>query len=237
MQENNTNTTTASAPSAQNAKGGFASFFIHRPVLTIMASLALIIVGLMSYSSMGVGMYPNVEVPYVLVQTTLAGASPEEMETSVSKVIEESVNQIEGIDELKSQSMEGTSLVVIKFDLEKDGDVAAQEVRDKVDLVKNDLPDGTDAPVILKLDMDAMPVLNVVVSGDRDIIDLTEVAKKQVKENIENIRGVGSVNIVGGREREIHIIVNPFKLYSLGLPISKVKEAIQKQNVEMPAAA
>lgn len=119
MQENNTNTTTASAPSAQNAKGGFASFFIHRPVLTIMASLALIIVGLMSYSSMGVGMYPNVEVPYVLVQTTLAGASPEEMETSVSKVIEESVNQIEGIDELKSQSMEGTSLVVIKFDLEK----------------------------------------------------------------------------------------------------------------------
>ena len=150
MQENNTNTTTASAPSAQNAKGGFASFFIHRPVLTIMASLALIIVGLMSYSSMGVGMYPNVEVPYVLVQTTLAGASPEEMETSVSKVIEESVNQIEGIDELKSQSMEGTSLVVIKFDLEKDGDVAAQEVRDKVDLVKNDLPDGTDAPVILK---------------------------------------------------------------------------------------
>lgn len=234
MQENNTNTTTASAPSAQNAKGGFASFFIHRPVLTIMASLALIIVGLMSYSSMGVGMYPNVEVPYVLVQTTLAGASPEEMETSVSKVIEESVNQIEGIDELKSQSMEGTSLVVIKFDLEKDGDVAAQEVRDKVDLIKNDLPDGTDAPVILKLDMDAMPVLNVVVSGDRDIIDLTEVAKKQVKENIENIRGVGSVNIVGGREREIHIIVNPFKLYSLGLPISKVKEAIQKQNVEMP---
>lgn len=216
------------------AKGGFASVFIKRPVLTIMCSLALVIVGLMAYSNMGVGLYPNVEVPYVLVQTTLAGASSEEMETSVSKIIEESVNQIEGIDELRSQSMEGTSLVVIKFDLEKDRDVAAQEVRDKVDLITNDLPDGTDPPVIMKLDADSMPVLNVVVSGDRDIIELTEIAKKKVKENIENIRGVGSVSIVGGREREIHIIVNPFKLYSLGLPINKVKTALQDQNVETP---
>lgn len=215
-------------------KGGFTAIFIKRPVLTIMCSLALVIVGLMAYRSMGVGMYPNVEVPYVLVQTTLAGASPEEMETSVSKIIEESVNQIEGIDELKSQSMEGTSLVVIKFDLEKNRDVAAQEVRDKVDLITKDLPDGTDPPVIMKLDADSMPVLNVVVSGDRDIIELTEIAKKKVKENIENIRGVGSVSIVGGREREIHVIVNPFKLYSLGLPISKVKTALQEQNVEMP---
>ena len=215
-------------------KGGFSSVFIKRPVLTIMCSVALVILGLMAYSGMGVSLYPNVDVPYVLVQTTLAGASSEEMETSVSKIIEESVNQIEGIDELKSQSTEGVSLVVIKFDMDKDRDVAAQEVRDKVDLVTNDLPDGTDPPVIMKLDADAISVLNVVVSGDRDIIDLTEIAKKQVKENIENIRGVGSVNIVGGREREVHIIVNPFKLYSLGLSINAVKEALQNQNVEMP---
>ena len=199
-----------------------------------MCSLALVILGLMAYNSMGVGLYPNMDVPYVLVQTTLSGASSEEMETSVSKVIEESVNQIEGIDELNSQSTEGISLVVIKFDMDKDQDVAAQEVRDKVDLITNDLPDGTDAPVIMKLDADAISILNVVVSGDRDIIELTEIAKKKVKENIENTRGVGSVSIVGGREREIHVIVNPFKLYSLGLPITAVKSALQDQNVETP---
>ena len=215
-------------------KKGFSSFFIRRPVLTIMSSLALVILGLMAYNSMGVGLYPNMDVPYVLVQTTLSGASSEEMETSVSKVIEESVNQIEGIDELNSQSTEGISLVVIKFDMDKDQDVAAQEVRDKVDLITNDLPDGTDAPVIMKLDADAISILNVVVSGDRDIIELTEIAKKKVKENIENTRGVGSVSIVGGREREIHVIVNPFKLYSLGLPITAVKSALQDQNVETP---
>ncbi len=215
-------------------KGGFTSIFIKRPVLTIMCSLALVILGLMAYSGMGVGLYPNMDVPYVLVQTTLSGASSEEMETSVSKIIEESVNQIEGIDELSSTSTEGVSLVMIKFDMDKDRDVAAQEVRDKVDLVTNDLPDGTDAPVIMKLDADAISVLNVVVSGDRDIIDLTEIAKKKVKENIENTRGVGSVTIVGGREREVHVIVNPFKLYSLGLPITAVKSALQDQNVETP---
>ena len=215
-------------------KGGFSSVFIRRPVLTIMCSLSIVILGLMAYSGMGVGLFPNMEVPYVLVQTTLPGASAEEIETSVTKIIEESVNQIEGIDELTSTSSEGTSLVVVKFDMDKDRDVAAQEVRDKVDLVTNELPDGTDAPIIMKLDADAISVLNIVVSGDRDIIELTEIAKKQVKENIENTRGVGSVSIVGGREREVHVIVNPFKLYSLGLSINAVKNALIDQNVEVP---
>lgn len=218
----------------KNRHGGLSALFIRRPVMTVMVFVALVVIGAMSYANMGVGMFPNIEVPYVMVQTTLAGASPEEMETSVTKIIEESVNQIEGIEEINSYSMDSVSIVSIKFLMEKDKDVAAQEVRDKVDLIKNDLPDGTDAPVIMKLNVDAIPVLNVIVSGDRDIIDLTEIARKQVKENIENIRGVGAVNILGGRQREIHIIVNPLKLYSLDLPISKVSQALQEQNVEMP---
>lgn len=213
---------------------GFTAVFIRRPVTTIMMCLSVVVIGLMAYSSMGVGMFPNVDIPYVLVQTTLAGASPEEIETSVTKIIEESVNQVEGIDEIKSQSMESASLVSIKFKMDKDGDVAAQEVRDKVELIKNELPQGTEAPVVQKIDVDAMAVINVVVSGDRDIIELTEIAKKKIKENIENIRGVGAVNIVGGREREIHITVNPLKLFSLNLPISDVASALADQNVEIP---
>ncbi|WP_428045195.1 efflux RND transporter permease subunit [Candidatus Avelusimicrobium fimicolum] len=235
MAENNNNLQASNALEKEKIKkGGFTAVFIRRPVATIMMCLAIVVIGLMSYSSMGVGMFPNVDVPYVLVQTTLAGASPEEIETSVTKIIEESVNQVEGIDEIKSQSMEGASLVSIKFLMDKDGDVAAQEVRDKVELIKNELPDGTEAPVVQKLDMDSIAVLNVVVSGDRDIVELTEIAKKKVKENIENIRGVGAVNIVGGREREIHITVNPLKLFSLNLPISDVAAALADQNVEIP---
>lgn len=235
MAENNNNLQASNALEKEKMKkGGFTAVFIRRPVATIMMCLAIVVIGLMSYSSMGVGMFPNVDVPYVLVQTTLAGASPEEIETSVTKILEESVNQVEGIDEIKSQSMEGASLVSIKFLMDKDGDVAAQEVRDKVELIKNELPDGTEAPVVQKLDMDSIAVLNVVVSGDRDIVELTEIAKKKVKENIENIRGVGAVNIVGGREREIHITVNPLKLFSLNLPISDVAAALADQNVEIP---
>ena len=235
MAENNNNLQASNALEKEKMKkGGFTAVFIRRPVATIMMCLAIVVIGLMSYSSMGVGMFPNMDVPYVLVQTTLAGASPEEIETSVTKIIEESVNQVEGIDEIKSQSMEGASLVSIKFLMDKDGDVAAQEVRDKVELIKNELPDGTEAPVVQKLDMDSIAVLNVVVSGDRDIVELTEIAKKKVKENIENIRGVGAVNIVGGREREIHITVNPLKLFSLNLPISDVAAALADQNVEIP---
>ncbi|MBR4683044.1 MAG: efflux RND transporter permease subunit [Elusimicrobiaceae bacterium] len=213
---------------------GFTAIFIRRPVTTIMMCLSVVVIGLMAYSSMGVGMFPNIDIPYVLVQTTLPGASPEEIETSVTKIIEESVNQVEGIDEIKSQSMESASLVSIKFKMDKDGAVAAQEVRDKVELVKNELPQGTEVPVVQKINVDAMAVINVIVSGDRDIIELTEIAKKKIKENIENIRGVGAVNIVGGREREIHITVNPLKLFSLNLPISDVAAALADQNVEIP---
>ncbi len=235
MEENNTNLSQSKQLEKEKMKrGGFTAVFIRRPVATIMLCLAIVVLGLMSYSSMGVGMFPNIDVPYVLVQTTLAGASPEEVETSITKVIEESVNQVEGIDEIKSQSMEGASLVSIKFVMDKDGDVAAQEVRDKVELIKNDLPDGTEAPVVQKIDMDSIAVLNVIVSGDRDIVELTEIAKKKVKENIENIRGVGAVTIVGGREREIHITVNPLKLFSLNLPIGDVSSALADQNVEIP---
>ncbi len=213
---------------------GFSSIFINRPVTTIMLSLVMVVLGFVGYQSMGVDSYPNVEFPYVLVQTTLPGASPEEIETSVTKLIEESVNAIEGIDELNSYSFEGASIVAIQFVLEKNGDVAAQEVRDKVNLITKDLPDGIDPPVISKLNFDALPVLTISVSGNRNIIDLTELARKQIKENIENVAGVGSVSILGGRQREVHVTVNPFKLTALNIPIGTVKSALADQNIEIP---
>ncbi len=230
MDQNNQQT----PPANEQHKTGISDLFIRRPVTTVMLALSIIVMGLIGYQSMGVDLYPNVEFPFATVQTTLAGASAEEMETSVTKLAEEAVNVISGIEELHSITQEGVSFVIVQFELEKNADVAAQEVRDKIDKIVRDLPDGTDPPVVSKLDAGAIPVINIVVSGDMDIINLTELAKKRIKENIENVNGIGSVSIIGGREREIHVIVNPLKLASLGITVDAVKAAIAQQNVEVP---
>ena len=199
-----------------------------------MMIMALVVLGLFSYFRLGVDLMPNVEFPYVVVQTTLRGAGPEEIESSVTKPLEEAVNAISGIEDLQSTSYEGQSVVVIKFKLEKDGDVAAQEVRDKINAVLAQLPQGTDQPVVSKFDIGAVAVVNIVVSGNKDLVELTEFAKKKIKENIETVSGVGSVTIVGGREREIHIVVNPLKMASLNISTKQIKDAITQQNIEIP---
>ena len=207
---------------------------VHRPILTTMMIMALVVLGTFSYFRLGVDLFPNVEFPFVIIQTTLRGAGPEEMESSVTKPIEEAVNTISGIEDLSSTSYEGLSMIMIKFVLEKDGDIAAQDVRDKVNAVQRQLPQGTDPPVIGKFDVGAIPVVNVVVSGEKDLIELTRFAKKKIKENIETVDGVGSVDLVGGREREIHIVLNPLKMASLGISTKQVKDAIVQQNIEIP---
>jgi len=207
---------------------------IHKPIFTTMMILTIVVLGAFAYLRLGIDLMPNVEFPYVIIQTSLRGAGPEEMESSVTKPIEESVNTISGIEDVTSTSYEGLSVVMVKFKLEKNGDVAAQEVRDKVNSVLSQLPQGTNPPVIGKFDIGASAVLNVVVSGNRDLIDLTQIAKKKIKENIETVSGVGAIDIVGGREREIHLVVNPLKLSAMNLSIRAVKDAITQQNIEIP---
>jgi HAE1 family hydrophobic/amphiphilic exporter-1 len=207
---------------------------ISKPIFTTMMILTIVVLGAFAYLRLGIDLMPNVEFPYVMIQTTLRGAGPEEMESSVTKPIEEAVNTISGIEDINSTSYEGLSMVMIKFALEKNGDVAAQEVRDKVNSVLAQLPQGTNPPVIGKFDIGASAVMNVVVYGDRDLIDLTHIARKKIKENIETVAGVGAIDIVGGREREVHVVVNPLKLSALNLSIRAVKDAISQQNIEIP---
>ena len=199
-----------------------------------MMILTIVVLGAFAYLRLGIDLMPNVEFPFVMIQTSLRGAGPEEMESSVTKPIEEAVNTISGIEDVNSTSYEGLSIVMIKFALEKNGDVAAQEVRDKVNSVLSQLPQGTNPPVIGKFDIGASAVLNVVVYGNMDLIDLTLLAKKKIKENIETVSGVGAIDIVGGREREIHLVVNPLKLSAMNLSIKQVKDAITQQNIEIP---
>jgi HAE1 family hydrophobic/amphiphilic exporter-1 len=207
---------------------------IRRPVATTMFISFLVVLGWFSYRRMAVDLFPNVDFAIVSVTTTLSGASVEEMESSVTKPVEEAINTIEGIDELQSTTSEGLSTVIVFFNLSRDGDAGAQDVRDKVSSILSQLPEGTDAPIVSKFDVESTPILSIVVSGNRDLREITEIAKKQIKEDIETQRGVGSVSLIGGLERAINIVLDTDKLAAYGLSIDRVKAAVRAQNVEIP---
>ncbi len=209
---------------------------IRRPVFTTMLMLGPVVLGLASLGRLGVELFPNVDVPVVVVTTTLRGASVEEMETAVTKPIEEAVNTVAGIDELRSTTREGISIVVIGFKIERDGNIAAQDVRDRISTLLPRLPVGTDPPVVEKFDINAAPIVTIAVAGGpgRDLREVTEIAKKRIKEDLETINGVGSVVIVGGLNRAINIYLRPADLRALQLSAEDVRRALLAQNVELP---
>ncbi len=208
---------------------------IRRPVFTAMLVIAPIVLGVASYARLGVELFPNVDVPVVVVTATLRGASVEEMEASVTKPLEEAVNTVSGIDEMRSTTREGFSQVVVGFKLEKNGDVAAQEIRDKMGLVMTQLPPGTDTPKVEKFNLDAAPVLTLVVSGKAELREITEIARTRLKEDIEaNCYGVGAVVLVGGHQRAVNVTVDPAKLDARKLTVFDVRTALAEQNQEQP---
>src|SRR3954470_7951331 len=209
---------------------------IRRPVFTCMLMLAPVVLGLASYTRLGVELFPNVDVPVVVVTTTLKGASVEEMESAVTKPVEEAVNTVSGIDELRSTTREGVSSVVIGFKLEKNGDIAAQDVRDKVSTLLPRLPVGTDPPVGEELNLDAAAVVTLALSGGpgRKLKEVTEIAKKLIKEDLEAVTGVGAVVLVGGETRAVNVTVRPNDLRARRLTVEDVRRALVNQNLELP---
>ncbi|MGQ0636148.1 MAG: efflux RND transporter permease subunit [Planctomycetaceae bacterium] len=208
---------------------------IRRPIFTAMLVAAPLVLGLASLPRLGVDLYPNVDLPIVTVTTTLRGASVEEMETGVTKPIEEIVNTVSGIDELRSTTKEGLSQVTIQFVLEKDGAVAAQEIDGKIRTILSQLPEGVDSPIIDRFDIDASPVTTIAVSGRRDLREVTEITRKQIKEDLETLAGVGAVTLVGGRTRAINVFIDPDRLLKYDdLSIADVREALVRENQEQP---
>ena len=199
-----------------------------------MLILFLVVMGLDAYRKLGVDFFPKVEFPIVLIRTTLRGAAPEEVESQVTKRIEEAVNTISGIDDLSSLSAEGSSVVTVQFVLEKDAEVAAQEVRDKVSQILGQLPKDADPPVIDKIATDASPVVNLVVSGPRDLRELTKLVDDRIKKNIESLPGVGQVRFVGDRTRQIQVWLDADRMFAYSLNIDQVRAALAAQNVEVP---
>ncbi|MFN7936302.1 MAG: efflux RND transporter permease subunit [Bryobacteraceae bacterium] len=211
-----------------------AEICVRRPVFATMLVLALMVLGFDSYRKLGVDLFPKVEFPIINITTTLRGASPEEVESQISKRIEEAVNTVSGIDDLRSTSAEGVSIVSIQFVLEKDPEEAAQEVRDKINRIVGQLPRDADPPVVEKLATDAAPILTIVVSSNRDLRETTKLADDRIKKNIESITGVGQVRFVGDRQRQIQVVLDGQKLYAYNLNIDQVRQQLSLQNVEVP---
>ena len=211
-----------------------AEICVRRPVFATMLILSLTVVGLFSYKSLGVDLFPKIDLPTITVTVVNPGASPQEIETEITDRVEGAVNTISGIDELRSTSVEGVSQVFITFLLEKNPDVAAQEVRNKIDLIINDLPVTAEQPIVQKLDTDAAPVVRIAVSAPRSLREVTDVADKKIKQQIESINGVGDVQIVGGRRREIEIWVDPDKMRAFNVTVAQVADAVRAQNLEVP---
>src|SRR5919107_1457339 len=211
-----------------------AEISVKRPVFASVLIIALTVVGAFSFTKLGVDRFPKVDFPTVVVTTRLPGAAPEEVETEITDQIEEAVNTISGIDELRSTSSEGVSMVIVAFLLEKDADVAAQEVRDRVNRVLPLLPRTIDQPVVEKFDPDSAPVLTLAVSADKPLRDITEYADKTLRRQLESVSGVGQVVVVGGRSRQINVIMDSDRLRAYNLTVTDVTKALQTQNAEIP---
>ncbi len=207
---------------------------IRRPVTTLTLMAALVVFGWLAFSRMGVDAFPEVEFPIVTVQTVLVGASPEVMDQDVTDPIEEQIKTIGGIRQLTSQSMEGFSIVTVEFELDKDIDVAAQEVRAKVALARRFLPDDIDEPIVEKFDIGGFPFMWLGVSGSVPYGELSFYAEKVLKEQLQSIKGVGNVEVGGLRKREIRVWLDPRRLEARGLTALDVARAIQLKHVELP---
>jgi HAE1 family hydrophobic/amphiphilic exporter-1 len=212
-----------------------SDFSVRRPVSATMLITSLLVLGVFCFMRLGLDLFPHFEIPTVTITTTLAGAGPEEIETSITKPIEEAISTISGIDQLRSTTVEGLSRVLVLFDLERDLEAAAQDVRDKVGTIVAELPEGTEPPVIEKFDVDATPVLFLTITGERTLKEVTEIAKKGVKERLEGLTGVGAIRLIGSREREIAVEVSAARLEAYGLTANDVARALAAQNVEIPA--
>ena len=209
---------------------------IKRPVFAIVINILLILLGLIGLDRISIREYPDIDVPVISIRTSYQGASPEIVETQVTKVIEDAVTSIDGIDFIQSDSRRGFSSINITFNPTKNIEEAANDVRDRVARAKRGLPDEVDDPIIQKSDSDADPVVILALSSDQyNAIELTKMIETIVQPQIELLEGVANVTLWGGREPVMRVWIDPQKLAILDVTVSDVEAALRAQNVEIPA--
>ena len=218
----------------------FTRVSIGNPVMAVMVMLAFVVLGVFSYQRLAVDQFPNIDFPTVVVAMDYPGASPEIVESEVTKKVEEAVNTVAGINTLSSRSYEGTSVVIVEFNLDVDGRKAADDVREKVGLIRPLLRDEVKEPRISRFDPQSVPIFNVALlstDGNKSPQELTTWARQVLQKKLENVRGVGSVSIVGGISRQINLYVKPAALDALGISIDQVVAAVRSENQELPMGA
>ncbi|HEU4458087.1 MAG TPA: efflux RND transporter permease subunit [Methylibium sp.] len=222
----------------------FTRVSIANPVLATMVMLAFVVLGLFSYQRLAVDQFPNIDFPTVVVALDYPGASPEIVESEVTKKVEEAVNTVAGISSLYSRSYEGTSVVIIEFNLDVDGRKAAEDVREKVAAIRPLLRDEVKEPRVSRFDPQSVPIFNVAVLPDEQAAkpvtstqELTTWATQVLQKRLQNVRGVGAVSVVGGRDREINIYLKPDALEALGIGVDQVLAAVKSENQELPMGA
>ena len=213
----------------------FARLAVERPVLTSMIVAALVILGSFSYFTLGVDLMPEIEFPYVTATTVYPGAGPEEVETQVTERVEDAISTIANVKSLLSFSQDNVSTVVVEFELGVDPDLAAIDVKDKVDAIRAQLPTDAEPPTIAKFDINAMPILDVTLSGPQSLEVLTDLADDVVRERLSRVDGVARVTLVGGRTEEVEVLVHPDRLRAYGLAITDVAALVGGENLSLPA--
>lgn len=214
-----------------------AEICVHRPVFATVIVLFMTVVGGFSFFTLGVDRFPKIDLPTISVRTTNSGASPEEIETEITDVVEGALNTVPGVEEMRSSSSRGSSNVTLTFNLEKDPDVAFQEIQQKLSTVSNRLPESADPPVAQKSDPDSQPILMYTVSAPRDVVELSEQVELLIQKRIESADGVAEVFMWGSRTPQILVSVNPDRLRAFNLAVTEVSAAIRSQNQEMPGGS
>ncbi len=207
---------------------------IKRPVFTTMIMLGLTIFGVISLRALGVDLFPRIEVPVITVISVLPGADPNTVETTVSKPIEDALSSISSIKHLRSTSADSVSQVVVEFELEKNIDVAFQEVQSKMSTVRSELPLDLEDPVVEKFDIDSAPIMAVVVAGQQSIQEISHIADKVVKSRLQQVKDVGQIKRVGSRDRTIWVYLDPQKLEGFSISSQEVVTALQAHHIELP---
>ncbi len=213
----------------------FTRISVKYPVFTIMMMLCLMVLGLASWQRMGVEEFPDVDFPFVVIYTNYPGASPESVESEITKKMEDQINTISGLKQVISQSSEGLSTIIAEFNLDVPSSVAAQDIRDKIAPVSAQFRDEIDDPIVERYDPTASPVMSIVFeSKNMDLRDLSSYLQQRIVPQLRTVSGVGTVNLLGDAQRQIRIQVEPQKLQSFGLGVDQVINTLKAENIEVP---
>ncbi len=215
---------------------GLSALAIRRPVFTAMVMSALVVLGIFSYRRLPLDQFPSIDLPIVTVQTVYPGASASTVEREVTRRLEEAFNPVQDVKKITSISLEGVSQVIIEFQLTRNVDVAAQDVRSKIDAIRRNLPEDVESPIVQKIDFGALPIISLALSNTAmPLVKLTAMADETLRRRLESVSGVGEVRISGGVKREVRVYLQPARMEALGVTVPQIEGALQRQNLDVPA--